>query len=37
MSRLLAVHAPPKSKATQDILWAGATAMVVDAAVAVEG
>ncbi|GAV99699.1 DNA glycosylase [Lentinula edodes] len=27
-SRFLVLHAPPKSKATQDILWAAATAMV---------
>ncbi|KAA1476577.1 DNA glycosylase [Dentipellis sp. KUC8613] len=28
MSRLLALHAPPKAKLTLDILWAGADAMV---------
>jgi len=28
LSRLLALHSPPKAKATQDILWAAATAMV---------
>lgn len=28
LSRILAVHAPPKSKQTLDILWQGATAMV---------
>ncbi|KII91213.1 hypothetical protein PLICRDRAFT_37925 [Plicaturopsis crispa FD-325 SS-3] len=31
MSRLLALHAPPKAKPTLDVLWAGATAMVEDA------
>lgn len=28
LSRVLAIHAPPKSKLTLDVLWAGATAMV---------
>ncbi|EIW80749.1 DNA glycosylase [Coniophora puteana RWD-64-598 SS2] len=28
MSRLLALHSPPKSKQTLDVLWAGAEAMV---------
>ncbi|KAI0318077.1 DNA glycosylase [Amylostereum chailletii] len=30
LSRVLALHAPPKAKTTQDILWAGAEAMVKD-------
>lgn len=30
MSRLLALHANPKGKATLDVLWDGATAMVKD-------
>lgn len=29
MSRVLALHASPKAKGTLEILWAGATAMVV--------
>ena len=28
LSRVLAVHAPPKAKASLDILWAGASTMV---------
>ncbi|KAF7792089.1 hypothetical protein EIP86_003119 [Pleurotus ostreatoroseus] len=28
LSRVLALHAPPKAKATLDVLWAGATSMV---------
>ncbi|KAL1943815.1 hypothetical protein VTO73DRAFT_3633 [Trametes versicolor] len=31
MSRLLALHAPPKAKQTLDVLWAGASAFVKDA------
>ncbi|KAI0371263.1 DNA glycosylase [Pilatotrama ljubarskyi] len=31
LSRLLALHAPPKAKQTLDILWAGASAFVKDA------
>lgn len=32
LSRVLALHAPPKAKATLDVLWAGAEAMVEGAA-----
>ena len=28
LSRVLALHAPPKAKQSLDVLWAGATAMV---------
>ncbi|CDO75732.1 hypothetical protein BN946_scf184921.g8 [Trametes cinnabarina] len=31
LSRLLALHAPPKAKQTLDVLWAGASAFVEDA------
>ncbi|KAI0360470.1 DNA glycosylase [Trametes cingulata] len=31
LSRLLALHAPPKAKQTLDVLWAGASAFVKDA------
>ncbi|RDX54738.1 DNA glycosylase [Lentinus brumalis] len=31
LSRVLALHAPPKSKQTLDVLWAGASAFVKDA------
>ena len=31
LSRVLALHAPPKSKQTLDVLWAGASAFVQDA------
>ena len=31
LSRVLALYAPPKSKQTLDVLWAGAKAFVIDA------
>lgn len=34
MSRLLALHAPPKAKSTLDVLWAAAAVMVQDSPVA---
>jgi len=34
LSRVLALHAPPKAKATLDLLWAGATSLVKDCACA---